>query len=52
MREDSGDFGDVLVDVSELSLRDLGQIDGSSLALAVTQVLSSGSQVAAFSSAL
>lgn len=52
MREDSSRPGDI-VDVTGLSLRDIGKIDGSSLAQALYSILGSDSEtepVASFSS--
>jgi FXSXX-COOH protein len=40
MKDKSDDFGDSLIDVSQLSLRDLDEIGESSLAHALRQVLS------------
>jgi FXSXX-COOH protein len=53
MRDESDDFGDVLIDVTELSLRDLDTIGESSLGAALRYVLDGEAEtrpVAAFSS--
>jgi FXSXX-COOH protein len=39
VREDAGDIGDGLIDVTELSLGDLNEIDQSTLAQALRHVL-------------
>jgi hypothetical protein len=52
MGDAAPDFGDALIDVTALSLRDLSRIDGSLLGAASRQVTSDASQVAAFSSAI
>jgi hypothetical protein len=52
MEDAAPDFGDVLIDISGLSLRDLRHIDGAALGAAGVHVGSDLSQVAAFSSAI
>jgi hypothetical protein len=52
MYDDSADFGDVLIDVTGLSLHDLDWITGSALSPAGAPVAAGGPQVSAFSSAI